>query len=1055
MRQLNTFKRRMLLLLAALFSLGYAYAQIDVSGKLTGPDGQGLIGATITEKGTKNATMVLSDDGSWSLRVQGAESVLVFELATYATETRTVGSNRNFTVRMRPDAGILDVKVVKIGYASARPEDVTGGITQLTGSEVSKAPVLAVDQALQGKAAGVQVRANSGSPGSGMDIVIRGRGTTGDARPLYVVNGVPSGNEYRGDPSNIESISILKDASSCAIYGARGANGVVLITTRGGNEVSGAGSDYINVSFDASMGVQQAWRKLDLLSGDEYAALYPDYSQPYIDQYGKVYNTDWQDEVLQKGLTNKFKITLDGASAKSSWTAGASSTKQEGIVRGSGYQRYDVGYKGMWQLSKHIDLGANIGFSQSTQDRIFEGNMERSILGNALIAPPITPVSDASLVTEDNPYGFASTAKYFNPVGLIEYGDASTPNSTIKNQGLGAGTWLTIKPIKNLEFTSRASYASWGNNEEIYVRKFFISSTTNQQNPKSFLQNNLQDGYNWSVSNTLSYNLNLKDKLDSTRIKHAIRLIAGHEALYEYQSAYRVKINDVPEAEDLRYPSKGDPTAVEYWVEDYEYPFEHTMLSYFGRAEYGFMDRYLINGTLRRDGSSRFGDANKFGWFPSVGFAWKVNKEPFFYNNEWLKNNVSMFKIRGGWGKIGNSLIKNYLFVSTYDKDVYSGYSFGGNQPRENGATPKTASNPGIMWEEATSWNIGTNINLFKNKIMFSYDYFTKTNYNNLIPMSVPAVVGIDNGSGPKNPTVNAGTIRNKGSEFELTYRNNFKLADSAKHAVNYDISANFTINDNKVTGMEGAELPGGFFDRQNTFVANTKEGYPVAAFFGYKVDGIFQNWEEVNKGAQPDAQPGDYRIVDINGDGKIDDADVTYIGNPHPKFSYGLTFNAGYAGFDLGIAIQGVAGVDLFNYTKYFLDGGYEMSNMSARRLDAWSSENTGSSEPTNTGWFAQTGPGKGIFPHSGFIENGRYIRLKNVTLGYTLPERISKKFYMQKLRVYVQGQNLITLTPYSGYDPEIGTNTGENWRGPEFGIDRGVYPQARAFVGGLNITF
>ncbi|MCL2327357.1 MAG: SusC/RagA family TonB-linked outer membrane protein [Bacteroidetes bacterium] len=1063
MRQLNTLKKRMLLLLAALFSLGYAYAQIEVSGKLTGPDGQGLTGAMITEKGTKpvNATMVLSDDGSWSLKVQGAESVLVFELATYGTQERKVGNNRNFVVKMQPDATLIKEIVTVIGYGSVRPEDVTGGITQLRGSAVSRAPVLAVDQALQGKAAGVQVRANSGRPGGGMDIVVRGRGTTGDARPLYVVDGVPVGNDYRGDPSNIESISILKDASSCAIYGARGANGVVLITTRGGNSVPGEGGEFISVSFDAYMGVQQAWKKLDLLSGEQYAIEQNKLAQkapgykpgdvlPFPDPTA-VPNTDWQDEVFRKGLIDKFKITLEGATAKSSWSAGVGSTKQEGIVRGSGYQRYEAGYKAMWQLSKYIDVGANMGFNQTTQDILAAGSdLRNTVLGNAMIVPPITPVYN-----EDGQ--LAETYKYKNPVGLIKYNDVGASNYTQKGYGLGTGAWLNVKVprVEGLEFRSTASYNRWENNQEVYVPVFMISQVHNQLNETSFLQNTINGGYGWTVSNTLTYTLNLKEKALSEgeipRTKHAIRVLAGHEALYNYQDGYRVRMENVPEEKSMRYPSMGTIGDNSYIVPSWMLPNEHTMLSYIGRVEYGFLDKYLINGTIRRDGSSRFGNINKFGVFPSVGVAWKVNKEPFFYNNEWLKDNVSMFKIRGGWGKIGNENIANYLFVSQYGQSTQSGYSFGGT--RVDGAVPLSTINPDIMWEEATSWNVGSDLSMFKNKFIFNYDFFVKHNYNNLITIAVPAVAGVDVVSS-SNPTVNAGTIRNIGSEFSLTYQNQFIPSDTArKHALTYSVNANFTINKNEVTGMEKEEnvLYGGRVAPPDLLLTETKEGFPIASFFGYKIDGVFDSWAEVNKGAQPDAKPGDWRIVDIDGDGVITENDKTFIGNPHPKFSYGLNFDAGYRGFDLGIAFQGVQGNDLFNATKWYLDGGFEQSNMSTRRLDAWSETNRGSSEPADASWFTNTK----YFPNSAFIEKGSYLRLKNITLGYTLPTRITEKIHIQKFRVYVQAQNVLTFTKYSGFDPEIGSNEDTNWEGPEFGIDRGVYPQARTFVGGVNITF
>ncbi|MDR2963554.1 MAG: SusC/RagA family TonB-linked outer membrane protein [Bacteroidales bacterium] len=1057
MRKLNVFKKRLLLLLSASFFIGYVHAQIVVSGTLVGPDGKGLIGASVIEKGTNNGVQIWTEDGAWQLSVKSPESVLTFELTNFVTQTKTVGATRNFgVVKLQPAAATELAGVVKIGYASARPEDVTGGITQLSGSTVSRAPVLAVDQALQGKAAGVQVRANSGRPGGGMDIVVRGRGTAGDARPLYVVDGVPVGNEWRGDPSNIESISILKDASSTAIYGARGANGVVLITTRGGNAVSGADSDYINVSFDAYIGGQEAWKKLDVMSGDEYRKAQEQLAGTTLDWTGFEENTNWQDQIFQKGLIDKFKITLEGGSPRTSWSASAGSTKQEGIVKGSGYQRYDAGYKGMWQLNNYIDLGANIGFNQNTMDVLAAGNdLRNTVLGNALIAPPITaPFKDGQL---------AGTYKYKNPLGLVLKNDAGSQNYTRNGYGLGTGAWVNIKipHVEGLEFRSQASYGRWENNDEVYVPEFMISRINNQFNDISFLQNTINGGYNWTVSNTLSYTLNLKDKADSTRVKHAIRLLAGHEALYEYQDGYRIKMSNVPEAENMRYPSMGslmlpdghggkkaDENA--YTVPSWLLPTEHAMLSYIGRAEYGFKDKYLVNGTIRRDGSSRFGGANKFGIFPSVGVAWKVNKEPFFYNNEWLRENVTMFKFRGGWGKIGNESIGNYLFLSQYGTSgaVPNRYSFGGSVV--DGAAALSTINPDIKWEEATSWNIGSDLSLFKNKIVFNYDFFIKHNYDNLIQISVPAVAGVDNVSASW-PTVNAGTIRNYGSEFSLTYQDQWLPSETAKFPLTYSVNGNFTIINNEVTGMEGGELYGGRVNPPDVLLTTTREGYPIAAFFGYKVDGVFSSWEEVNKGAQTDAKPGDFRLVDIDGDGRITENDKTYIGNPHPKFSYGLNFDAGYAGFDLGLAFQGVQGNDIFNATKWYLDGGFELSNMSTRRLDAWSETNRGSSEPTDASWFTNTA----YFPNSAFIEKGSFMRLKNITLGYTLPARITERVHIQKFRVYVQAQNLLTFTKYSGFDPEIGSNEDTNWEGPEFGIDRGVYPQARTFVYGVNITF
>ncbi|HRS18999.1 MAG TPA: TonB-dependent receptor, partial [Bacteroidales bacterium] len=446
------------------------------------------------------------------------------------------------------------------------------------------------------------------------------------------------------------------------------------------------------------------------------------------------------------------------------------------------------------------------------------------------------------------------------------------------------------------------------------------------------------------------------------------------------------------------------------------------------------------------DASSRFGPNQKWGNFPSVGFAWKVNKESFFYNNELLKNNVSLFKIRGGWGKIGNENIGNYRYVASVNSnDSRSGYNFGGTAVP--GATPISVPNADVHWEEATSTNIGAEINLWKNKLMFTADYYVKNNVDNLIYITVPGVVGID-GSG-NNPVSNEGKVRNQGVEFSTTYRSSYK-GDSSKYELTYNAGFNFTYNINEVTYQE-TPRQGGRVDRVG-FTANTLTGYPIAGFWGYKVDGIYQNWEEVNAGAQPSAKPGDYKIVDVNGDGQITTDDITYLGSPHPDFTYGLNANLGYAGFDLGISFQGVYGNKIYNATKWYLDGGYLGSNYSTRRLDVWAPDNTDSDQPTDPNWF--TGKEQRAVS-SAFIEDGSYLRLKNITLGYTLPTKYAEKIKLSNVRVYGQVQNALTFTKYSGFDPEIGTNTELNYEGPEFGVDRGVYPQARSVVFGVNLQF
>ncbi len=806
MKKLFKLKKCLVVFLIAFFSAGYVSAQISVSGKLTDQKGAPLIAASVAELGTTNGTFT-ELDGTWTLSVKSADAVLEFSYVGFATQTMKVGSKRSFNVSLKPDAIQMET-VVKIGYASVKLEDATGSPAVVAGKDLAKAPVLAVDQALQGKAAGVSVTSNSGTPGAAMDIVIRGRGTTGDARPLYVVDGVPQGYEYRGDPGNIESLSILKDASSCAIYGARGANGVVLITTKGGN--AAADYEYVDINFDGYRGVQQAWKKIDVLSGDQYA--------DYMGTISKNANSNWQDEILQTATIEKYRVSAEGGSSKSSWSINAGYQNQDGIVKTTNYNRYDFGLKSMYSVNKRLDIGANLGYSQASQDLVDEGGVAYSVLGQALIFDPTTPASenfDATMHGEGMKPSAAQS--YTNPLVTLQ-----TKDDNKKNYGIGGGAWLNYKLnflpcLEGLEFKSQFNYGKWGTNEEVYVPFYFVTGSV--QNKTPYLQNTVNEGYNWSISNTLTYTFNIYDKIDTTKVNHGFRFLLGHEAIYDAQEAYMTKVNDVPADEDLRYIIAGTSDTKGVWSEAWQAPSEHSMLSYIGRMEYSFKDKYLMNFTIRRDGSSRFGSQHKYGYFPSIGLAWKINKEPFFYNNEFLAKNVNLFKIRAGWGKIGNENIANYLYVSSMTADNKSRYSFGGKEPY-NGVVSKGVANEDLHWEEATSWDLGTDISFWKNKLMFNFDYFVKNNVDNLVQISVPAVVGSDSEGASEAPTVNAGKILNRGYEMSLVYRNNVKFSEEAKHTFTYSLGANLSHTYNEVLELGGSELVGGNVGRSSNIYA-------------------------------------------------------------------------------------------------------------------------------------------------------------------------------------------------------------------------------------------
>ena len=1039
MRKIFKLKKCLSIFVITLFSAGYVNAQIAVSGKVVDQNGVPVIGGTVSEAGTTNGTYT-DGSGSWSLTVKSADAVLEFEYLGLATQKIKVGSKKSFNVTMTPDAIVLD-KAVAIGYASAKKEDVTGANKNFGGDEISKAPVLAIDQALQGKASGVSVTSNSGTPGAGMDIVIRGRGSVnGETRPLYVVDGIPQGYEYRGDPGNIESLTILKDASSCAIYGARGANGVVLITTKGGNSV--ADYEYVNINFDGYRGLQKAWKTMDVLTGDEFAEIKSNGTKKNTveDGFGGA-NTNWQDQIFQTALIEKYRLAAEGGSSKSSWSISAGYQNQDGIVKTTNYNRYDFGLKSMYKVTDRLDIGANLGYSQHSQDYVYEGAINQSPLGMALLFDPT--VSADAVGTERKASAMSGQTDMGNPMVQIENEEYNK-----KGYGIGGGAWLNYKLdflLDGLEFKTQFNYSKWENDVEEFKADYYVSSAQNRS--PSELKTIVNRGSGWNVSNMLTYKFNIYDKVDTNKVNHGFRFLLGHEALFDKQDAYNTKVTGLGSEASQRYISGGkesfDPGV---WVDDWQYPSEHSMISYIGRAEYSLKDRYLANFTIRRDGSSRFGASHKFGYFPSVGLAWKVNKEMFFQRNEFLRENVSLLKLRGGWGKIGNESIGNYLYVSNVILSPEARYSYGGDI--ESGSIVDGVVNEDLHWEEATSWDMGTDMAFFKNKLQFNFDYFVKKNVDNLVRIAVPSVVGC----GTNNPTTNAGKILNRGYEIDVVYQDNFKFRDSSKYLFTYSVGANFSHNYNEVLELDGSVLEGGNYSPTTSkyFACRTLEGYPIASFWGYKVDGVFSDYEEINKSAQPSAKPGDFKIVDIDGDGQITSNDITCIGNPNPDFTYGFNFDFGYAGFDFGASFQGVAGNDIYNATKFYLDGGYSNSNMSARRLDAWSPENPSSSEPTNTSWFIET-----YYKNSAYVEKGSYFRLKNVTLGYTIPQRLVKKIKLERLRFYIQGQNLLTFTKYSGFDPEIGTNTTLNYEGPEYGIDRGVYPQARTFVFGVNLGF
>jgi len=1027
---------------------GFVSGQITVTGTVTDISDMGggmpLIGGNVVVKGTTNGTAT-DFDGKYSIVVPDEDAVLVFSFIGLETQEITVGDRTVIDVAM--DVSTTKVKeVVKMGYLVQKKEDATAAITSVGGDEINEKPTLGVDKALQGKAAGVKVISNSGSPGSGVKVQIRGMTSLSGADPLYVVDGIPRSTIEDLNPGDIESINILKDASATALYGARGAAGVVVITTKGGSKFSRKSCDEsFTVKVDGFYGIQQAWRLPELTTGEEWIDIvnreeYLETGDSIITENYKdsIVSTDWLKEVFRKAAIQKYQIALEGQSEKSTYAVSGSMFKQEGIVKGSDYRRFTGRFKSSHRLGERFTVGDNIGFNTTKENQIDQGDIWTGVLPNAMVFDPTVPVYDETgnwsagrvykgySADDSSTYQYAKD--YKNPVGIIE-----TQNDVTKGYGFGGSLWLNVDIVKGLSFRTTGNAGMWGNERRQYTPVYNISAS--QSSSRSSLKVTEQTGRNWTNNNILTYSLDVMKK-DSSGVAHAFTFMAGNEYLYEYDQTIVTQTNDVPEEEDMHYLIAGTDGVVD--IGAWQAPKEHTMASYLGRFEYTLLNKYLFNATVRRDGSSNFGKDYRWGTFPAVGLGWKIHEEKFIKNNESLKF-ISGLKLRGGWGRIGNERIGAYGYTANMVRDQNSRYNFDGKIVTT--ANLQALPNKDIHWEETETTNLGIDLSLWKNKLTASAEIYRKLTYDMLIQEPQPAVVGVDGAS--NNPESNAGEMKNIGSEYSIRYR-------ASEREFKYEIGANISFNSNEVTKLgvgDDNAITGGPLDQPGWDISRTDVGRSVAEFYGYKTDGVYGSWAEVNEGSDPEARPGSVRFVDLNGDGQITDADRTYIGSPHADFSYGFDLGCGYKGIDFSMSWSGVYGNELFNAMNYYNKGGNFYSNRSKERIDVWTEDNAIDVSNRNKDYLKR--------PSDLYVEDGSYLRLKTIVLGYTLPSKITQKVKIEKFRLYVTAENLLTFTKYSGLDPEIGENEALSYNGPELGIDRGVYPQPTIYSFGFNLTF
>ena len=978
----------------------------DVSGP--------VIGVNILEEGTSNGT--ISDlNGKFTLEVS-ENAVLKFTYVGYLPQEVKIGNQKSLDIMMREDAQTLDELVV-VGYGSVKKSDLTGSVSSVKAEDITKIATSSPVAALQGRAAGVSVSLGSGSPDATASIQIRGVGTPNDSSPLYVVDGFPMSDINHLSPNDIESIEILKDASACAIYGSRGANGVVVITTKKGSKKAAT------LKYDGYYGIERLASKPTMLNSSQYAELsnlaYTNAGEDplYSSTTNMPYNTDWYDAVSHLGQFQNYNISMTGGGEKVQSVFSANYYKREGIVKSTDFDRISLNQNNVFKATSFLKFETSLSVAMTDHKRLDP----TSIFLSSLIAPPDIPVIDP----ETNYYTGIRKMRLENPAGRI-----ARNNGKNKRLYFVGNFSADLNLTKDLVFTSRYGVKVRNNHDSDFVPVFY--ETADNSTLMNTVSRKTSRTIDWTWENMLTYHHNFNNK-------HDLTVMGAMSARNYTNDAYEVTKQNVPIESD------------EFWYFDSatENPLakgdgaELTMLSYLGRVNYNLLDRYLITASFRADGSSRFMKNNRWGYFPSAALAWKLSEESFFKN--WEQNALSGVKVRAGYGAIGNENITSYYpYLTPISQQQY--YTLGQNQDRINGSLPSGIGNVDAKWETSTQLNFGVDLSLLNNRLSVTADYYIRKTEDILLTQQIPNI------SGFSSMVRNVGGMQNKGFEFSLGFK-------GSKGDFSYSVNGNFALVSNEVTSLGTSKALVASFpydysliDLQGALgnIIRSEVGKPYGQFYGYVTDGIFQNQAEIDAYVkdgnliQPDAKPGDRKFKDLNNNGKIDDGDMDFIGNPIPDVTYGLSFDASYKNFDLSLLFQGVAGNEIYNAAKYYYMRFDGKQNVRQEYLDDyWRGENTSNVQSIPTKDLTRNS--RNFRNSDYYVENGSYLRLKNIQLGYTFSPRLAEGF-KPSIRLYISAQNLFTISGYSGFDPEVAT---------DLSVDRGQYPQAQSFMIGTVINF
>ncbi len=1043
----------LILLLPAIGLRANPLQSRTVTGTVTSAtDGEPLIGVSVVVKGSSNGA-ITNLDGEFTLNISEG-NVLVFSYVGFRNQEISYTGQPTMNVILEEDSEMLD-EVVVVGYGVQKKKLVTGATVQVKGENIAKLNTTNPLQAMQGQTPGVNISSTSGQPGSDMKVSIRGLGTVGNASPLYLIDGI-GGDISTLNPADIESIDVLKDAASAAIYGAQAANGVVLITTKSGREGKA------QISFDAYYGVQNVARKGNMLNATQYMAIMDEQAlnsgnaaydwsniQSIYDANGNVYNTDWVDAMFKDNATTEsYTLGITGGSATSTYAISLGYMNQEGIVGGSdvsNYNRYNFRVNTEHKLFNGLlKIGEQISFVYRKNNGIGVGNQYNNTLRGAFGTSPIAPIySDNNIY--DSPYNDTSNSDWYNgdgnPYGLM----MTNTNNENKNATFSGNLYAEIEPVKNLKIRTVFG-AVYGSSEYRSFTPLYHFSIYNYNDTRTSVSQNMNHSLGMTWTNTATYDWTLND--------HAFNALLGMES-YQYQGTYlgagNGSLKEGFDTWDYGYINNGTASSSTEGLSAEGNPHDEARsVSYFGRLGWNWRETYMVNATLRADGSSRFASGNRFGYFPSISAGWTITNEAFMEKTQsWL----DYLKIRASWGQVGNQNIDNYQYLapmSSSNTHYLFGSGYGdadaASQLGSNwGAYPSRLANENVTWETSEQSNIGLDARFMNGRLGANFDFYIKNTKDWLVQAPILATVGAG------APYINGGSVKNTGVELALTWN------DQIGRDFNYNIGLNGAYNKNKVGNIPTED--GIIHGSTNQLYDNTPEFYraengkPIGYFWGYKTAGIFQNNQEIadwiaagNGVLQSNVQPGDVKFVDIDHDGVIDDKDKVNLGNGMPDFTFGFNLGFDYKGFDFSILANGAAGHQIVQSYRGHTN---KYANYTTAILDRWTGEGTSNRMPRvteqNINWqFSDL-----------FVQDADYLRISNITVGYDFARLIKTKIFSQA-RIYAQVQNAFTFTKYDGMDPEIGYGPeGDNGMGWASGIDVGYYPRPRTILFGVNLKF